>query len=90
MMTARLGGWAGWLMRRLHTARRERPRLELVERITIGPRQTVALIEADGRRLLVACAAAGEPAIVPLGSEVEARVRELAIRGTQRKLRVSW
>jgi flagellar biogenesis protein FliO len=60
------GGWVGWLMKRLRAGRDARPRLELVERITIGPRQNVALIEAEGQRLLVACSAEGAPVFYPL------------------------
>jgi flagellar biogenesis protein FliO len=77
-MTARFGGWAGWLMKRLHAGRRERPRLEFVERITIGARQTVALIDAEGQRLLIVCTAEGAPAIYPLN------------RTAQKRQRVSW
>ena len=85
-MTAWFGGWAGWLMKRLRAGQRESPRLELLERITIGPRQTVALIEAEGHRLLIACAAEGAPVFYPLGSGVDRRTGRTA----QKRQRASW
>jgi flagellar biogenesis protein FliO len=60
------GGLAGWLLTKLRRARRARPRLALVERITLAPRQSLSLIEAEGRRLLVATSADGAPAFYPL------------------------
>ena len=83
-------GWAGWLMKRLRGQKGVRPRLELLERITIGPRQTAALIEAEGRRALVVCSAEGSPAIYPLASRAESGAREQASRSAQRMARISW
>ena len=60
-----IGGWVGWLMARLRRQRAE-PRLTLVERITLAPRQSLALVEAEGRRLLVAISAEGGPAFYAL------------------------
>lgn len=59
-------GWAGWLMGKLHASGRARPRLRLVERIALAPRQSLALVEAEGRRFLVATASDGAPAFYPL------------------------
>jgi flagellar biogenesis protein FliO len=64
-----LGGVAGWLWTRLRRNARPRPRLALVERITLGPRQSLALVEADGRRFLVATSAEGSPAFYPLAAQ---------------------
>jgi len=64
-MAARIGGVTGWLLARLRGARPE-PRLELVERIALGPRQWLALVEAEGRRILVATSAEGGAAFLPL------------------------
>jgi flagellar biogenesis protein FliO len=61
-----IGGMAGWLMAKLHRAGRGRSRLLLVERITLAPRQSLALVEAEGRRLLVATSADGASAFYPL------------------------
>ena len=61
-----LGGLAGWLLDRL----RRRPdfprRLTMVERIALAPRQSLALIEAEGRRFLVATSQEGAPSFYPL------------------------
>jgi hypothetical protein len=48
------GGWAGWIRAKLRPAERAKPRLALRERIALGPRQSLALVEADGNRILVA------------------------------------
>ena len=81
-----IGGWAGWMIEKLGGQSRPRARLELVERITLAPRQTLAMIEADGRRFLVATSAEGSPAFLSLeggpGRSVAASPR--------RTRRVSW
>jgi hypothetical protein len=66
-------GWAGWLLARWHGRRRAEPRLALVERITLAPRQTLALIEAEGRRILVATSAEGGPAFYPLDENASSK-----------------
>ena len=69
------GGLAVWLLDKWQSARRglalpglgrPAPRLALVERITLAPKQTLALVEAEGRRFLVASSAEGAPAFYPL------------------------
>ena len=60
------GGLAGWLLQRLRTRSQPQPKLALLERITVAPRQTLSLIEADGRRLLVATSPEGAAAFYPL------------------------
>jgi flagellar biogenesis protein FliO len=65
---------AVWLLERLRRGPRAQPRLALVERIALGPRQSLALIEAEGQRLLVATSQEGAPAFYPLdGQEGKAR-----------------
>lgn len=59
-------GLGAWLLSRLRRSSVKEPRLALVERITIAPRQTVALVEADGQRFLVATSAEGAPVFVSL------------------------
>ena len=61
-----IGGLAGWLLGRLRGVRRPAPRLAVLERISLAPRQSLALVEADGRRFLVATSAEGSPAFYPL------------------------
>lgn len=62
----KVGGLAGWLLERMHRVARPRPRLAMLERITLAPRQTLALVEADGRKFLVASSADGSPSFYPL------------------------
>jgi flagellar biogenesis protein FliO len=69
-----MGGAAAWLMARLRGTDRKRSRLELLERIALGPRQSLSLIEAEGRKFLVATSAEGAPAFYPL-DEREERAR---------------
>jgi len=59
-------GLAGWLLARIGVRREARPRLALVERIALAPRQSLALVEAEGRRFLVATSPEGAPAFYPL------------------------
>ncbi len=59
-------GLRAWLLDRFRRRALKRPRLALVERINLAPRQTVALIEADGQRLLVAISPDGAPSFYPL------------------------
>jgi flagellar biogenesis protein FliO len=60
------GGLALWLLNRIHRRSDTQPRLALLERITLAPRQSLVLVEAEGRRLLVATSAEGAPAFYPL------------------------
>ncbi len=80
----KLGGLAGWLFARLRPHARPRPSLVLLERITIAPRQSLALVEADGRRFLIATSAEGAPAFHSLKERTEPRRRNGATA------RVSW
>jgi flagellar biogenesis protein FliO len=85
------GGLAGWLLSRLRnwmrSGGRRAPRLALLERIALAPRQSLALVEAEGRRFLVATSPEGAPAFYALderAGQVRARAAE---RVTER---VSW
>ncbi len=84
--TGSLGGLAGALLRpllkRLSGAGRTRPRLELLERISIAPRQSLSLVEAEGRRFLVATSVDGAPAFYPLERGARPSTRQAP--------RVSW
>lgn len=99
-------GLAGWLLRRLRVgfggklgrSARRVPRLTLVERISLAPRQQLALVEAEGRRLLVATSPDGAPTFYPLGGEEpvvrdpapNARSKARRRRGARASGRVSW
>jgi flagellar biogenesis protein FliO len=62
------GGLAGWLLEKWRGRKRSQPRMTLLERITLAPRQTLALVEVDGQRLLVATSPEGAPAFHSLGA----------------------
>lgn len=62
-------GLGAWLLERLRGRRQAQPRLALLERIVLAPRQSLALIEVEGRRILVATSAEGGPAFFPLGKD---------------------
>ena len=87
-------GWARWLLARWNGRRRVEPRLALVERITLAPRHSLALIEAEGRRILVATSAEGGPAFYPLDEPANSRAyagANGALHGRSRTSRgVSW
>ena len=70
------------LLMKLRGVRSPQPRLELLERITLAPRQSLALIEADGRRILVATSPEGGSAFFALDSNPAPVLRRLP--------RVSW
>jgi len=84
------GGWAGWLLARWHGRRRAEPRLALLERITLAPRQSLALIEAEGRRILVATSAEGGPAFYPLDENASSRTSRETQRALRGRPRASW
>lgn len=87
---ARIGGIAGRVMARLRSAKAGAPRLTLVERIALGPRQSLALVEAEGRRFLVATSAEGGPAFLALGEGGIVQGVRPAQRTTRGPARVSW
>ena len=60
------GGLAGWLLGRFRRRPDTSPRLTLVERINLAPHQTLVLVEAEGRRLLVATSREGAPSFYSL------------------------
>lgn len=57
-----------WIARGGKAAAQTSPPLRLVERIALAPRQSLALIEADGQRLLVATCPDGSPAFYALSA----------------------
>lgn len=62
----RAGGAMGWLLHHLSTTARPRARLAVVERVALAPRQSLVLVEAEGRRLLVATSSEGAAAFYAL------------------------
>jgi flagellar biogenesis protein FliO len=65
-MNFRIGGLAGRLVKRMRRDSLAAPRLMLIERISLAPRQSLVLIEAEGRRFLVATSQEGAPSFYPL------------------------
>ena len=90
----KVGGLAGWLLSRFRAGCRRRPRLELVERIALAPRQSLALVEAEGRRILVATSPEGAPTFYALDERSSVtRLRPFANRQStvaRPAARVSW
>jgi flagellar biogenesis protein FliO len=84
-----IGGLAGWLLSRLHRSSRPRPRLALLERITLAPRQSLSLVEAEGRRFLIATSAEGAPAFYALNDRAPDNERSRRAR-TGVRTRASW
>jgi flagellar biogenesis protein FliO len=92
--TMAVGGLAGWLLGRLRATRRSQSRLALLERIALAPRQSLALVEADGRRFLVATSPEGAPAFYALDGESRPGNRCLSAGRARpvadRSARISW
>jgi flagellar biogenesis protein FliO len=84
-----VGGLAGWLLSRFRAGGQQRPRLELLERIALAPRQSLALVEAEGRRFLVATSPEGAPAFYALDERARQAVNRQA-SGLRQAARVSW
>jgi hypothetical protein len=84
-------GLSEWVLERLRGSSRPQPRLTLVERIALAPKQSLALVEAEGRRFLVATSAEGTPVFYPLDAEVipGGQIRS-GRRRPARPARLSW
>jgi hypothetical protein len=72
-------GLAG-MFRRWRASAIRPARLALVERITLGPRQALLLVEADGVRLLVATSSDGASAFYPLPAGSTEAAEEFRLR----------
>ena len=85
----RASGLAVWILDRLRRTTRTAPRLTLLDRITLAPRQSLALVEAEGLRLLVATSPEGAPTFYALGGRATpaAKVRPVS---TRQAGRISW
>ena len=84
------GALLGPLLARFARRSRPQPRLELLERITLAPRQSLALIEAEGRRILVATSAEGGPAFYPLDGNEKSRTYAATSGAIHGRPRASW
>jgi flagellar biogenesis protein FliO len=83
------GGLAGWLLTRWRSRGRTEPRLAVLERITLAPRQTLSLVEVEGRRFLIAGSADGAPAFCRLDGRAGGRT-DGQTGGKERRGRISW
>jgi flagellar biogenesis protein FliO len=90
-----LGGLAGWLWDKLRGSGQRVPRLALLERIALAPRQSLSLVEAEGRRILVATSAEGGPAFYALDERPRSMVSPgplptLRPGAARHRSRISW
>jgi hypothetical protein len=84
-------GLGGWVLERLRGTARSQPRLALVERISLAPKQSLALVEAEGRRFLVATSAEGTPVFYPLdGETLPGGLNRSGLPRQNRPARLSW
>ena len=96
------GGLASWLLKTfLARAQRKggprKSRLALVDRISLAPRQSLALVEAEGRRFLVATSQDAGPTFYPLDSssasvagETHPGIHRAPRNSTNTSARISW
>ncbi len=92
------GGLAGWVLARLRFTRHAAPRLAVLERIALAPKQSLALVEAEGRRFLVATSPEGTPAFYALdyparrstGRQPSESKPANQLASVNRHARVSW
>src|ERR1700690_2264241 len=88
------GGLAAWILEKLRRRPRTASRLALVERIALAPRHSLALVEAEGRRFLVATSQDGAPAFYALDAESRPGNRCLSAGRARpvpdRSTRISW
>ena len=87
-------GLAGWLIAKLRNRSLHTPQLLVLERVALAPRQSLVLVETEGRRLLVATSADSAPAFFPLNAAASRRQNATARRSVKhasaRSGRVSW
>jgi hypothetical protein len=86
--------WLSWIVERFFLRLRHRAsgssRLALLERIAVGPHQSIALIEVQGHRLLVASSTEGAPTVYPLKTDLRPNPNAIHLRASRRSRRVSW
>jgi flagellar biogenesis protein FliO len=81
-------GLASWLLGRLRRDPMAQARLKVIERISLANKHSLALIEAEGRRFLVATSQEGAASLYPLDSEAgKSRLRHSA---SPREMRRVW
>ncbi len=83
-------GLAAWLMSRLRRNPQIQPRLALLERVTLAPRQSLALVEAEGRRFLIATSPEGAPSFYALDERAQRAPQRRQSPAARPAGRVSW
>lgn len=68
MFGASRSGVVKWFLERLRHTAHAAPKLIVVERVSLAPRQLLALVETDGQRLLVATSPEGSARFCRLNS----------------------
>lgn len=79
----------GWLLSYLRVAERRQPVLTVLERVALAPRQSLALVEAKGRTILVATSPECSPTFFALdrtdewegGTQSERSPNAVPVRG---------
>jgi hypothetical protein len=75
-------GIVRWFIEHVQKRTKAQSRLTVIERVTVAPRQSLLLVEADGQRVLVATSPDGTPAIFPLDStRTRGRLRKTLAEG---------
>lgn len=76
-------GIGAWLIAQLSLREKVKPRLTVVERVTLAPRQFLVMVEAEGQRILVATSPDGSPAFYALDPQTnsQARIRKSRAKG---------
>lgn len=64
------GGLMGWLSKQWHAVAAPKSSLAVLAKIQLGPRHNIALLEAEGTRLLIATSSEGAAAFYPLSENV--------------------
>jgi flagellar biogenesis protein FliO len=86
------GGLATWLLKKFAAGTQRRAerksRLALVDRISLSPRQSLALVEAEGRLFLVATSNEGGPAFYALDHSPASR--RPSANNANAPARISW
>ena len=82
-LAGRLLGWLQGMWSGRVQAAQARPRLAVLDRITLGPKQNVALVEVEGRRFLIATGPDGSPCFHALEQAGQALTPHLVRRSDQ-------
>lgn len=60
-------GFVHWLLRKLQASRSQPSRMSILERLSLNPRQSLALVEVERHRFLIVTSLEGAPVMMQLG-----------------------